>query len=118
MKYSTLLLGLLKVSSSSKEPYGKYCGNIINNDIYINFYHGSSNISANIFNKKYECDNEEYVYDSSNCHICMSDDPDDCFNLILEKYNLCPCPPEMIYDESKDSILISSDIGEITMERC
>ena len=103
------------------EPSGKYCGEIINNPIDITFssYNHHANISASIFRQDYSCLDEEYQYDYSSYSIQLPQNQDDCLNEILNKYNLCPCPPESFYNKDSDSVSILNDIiGVIELTKC
>ena len=110
-----------QASSKLTEPSGKYCGEIISNpiDIIFNMNLHLANISASIFQKDYECDSENYEYNYSDFSIQLPNDKDDCLNQVLEKYNLCPCPPQSFYNVNENSVSILNDIiGVIELKKC
>ena len=103
------------------EPVGKYCGNIFGNDLDINFKNTTklADITASIYRNNYQCLDEKYIYESNNQSIILSSDPDDCLNLILEKYHLCPCPPSIKYNLDYNQIVRKdTDIGDIILNKC
>ena len=108
------------VTVFASQPNGKYCGNVIGNEVDIDFdaTKNLSNISANIFGQQSNCDNEKYIYHPQNSSIAMSDDPNDCLNVVLKKYNLCPCPPQIKYNSQKNSMYVNTDMGDITLNSC
>ena len=122
MKSNIIIASLLFLSLASgrKEPDGKYCGNVIGNEIDITFYSNknTSDITADIFGSHYECDNEKYSYHPENKEIDMPSDPNDCLNQVLEKYNLCPCPPNIKYDNTSNVIDIYTNMGDVFMKSC
>ena len=111
---------LLMTAFVTSQPNGKYCGNVVGNevDIYFDASKNLSNISANIFGQQSNCDNEKYIYHPQNSSIAMSDDPNDCLNIVLKKYNLCPCPPQIKYNSQKNSMYVNTDMGDITLNSC
>ena len=48
----------------------------------------------------------------------MSSDPKDCLNQILEKYNLCPCPPDIEYDDINNIVNVYTNMGDVSMKSC
>ena len=49
----------------------------------------------------------------------MPSDPNDCLNVVLEKYNLCPCPPELKYNKEENIVYImNTEIGNIELNSC
>ena len=104
----------------SSQPNGKYCGNVVGNDVNINFdsTKNLSNISANIYGEQSTCNNEKYTYHFQNSSIEMSNNPKDCLNLVLKKYNLCPCPPQIKYNAQTNSMYVNTDMGDIELDSC
>lgn len=118
---SALLLMIVFSVPAFDFPQGKYCGKILNNEFDIYFNNGLSlaNVSATIFRKPYKCDDEEYTYNKNDFSIMMSTDPDDCLNLVLKKYNLCPCPLELEYNQDKNRIeVLDTESGTIKLTSC
>lgn len=121
MKSSIITLSLfLTLAFGLNEPNGKYCGNVIGNEIDITFYSNkdTSDITATIFGSHYQCDNEKYSYNADNKEIDMSSDPNDCLNKVLEKYDLCPCPPNIKYDDTDNIIDVYTNLGDVSMKSC
>ena len=120
--FKCLLFIINVVSISSLQyPQGKFCGKIFNNefDIYFNNTNSLADISAIIFNTSYKCDNEDYKYNNITDLITMPSDPNDCLNVVLEKYNLCPCPPELKYNKEENIVYImNTEIGNIELNSC
>ena len=103
------------------EPSGKYCGEILNNplDIQFNSNNHLANITASIFRQDYSCIDEDYKYDYSSYYIQLPENEDDCLNEILSKYNLCPCPPDSYYNKDSDVVSILNDaVGIIELHKC
>ena len=48
----------------------------------------------------------------------MSSDPNDCLNKVLEKYDLCPCPPNIKYDDTDNIIDVYTNMGDVSMKSC
>ena len=88
-------------------------------DIYFNNTNSLADISAIIFNTSYKCDNEDYNYNNITDLITMPSDPNDCLNVVLEKYNLCPCPPELKYNKEENIVYImNTESGNIELNSC
>ena len=112
---------LAKQTLSYTVPDKKYCGNIFNNPITLDFDKNTNlvNVSASIFDNNYACNNEEYQYNNIDNYIEMPSDSNDCLNLILEKYNLCPCPPDILYNNNSNLIKIKNNqLSDIILEQC
>ena len=78
----------------------------------------TSDITATIFGSHYQCNNEKYSYNTDNKEIHMSTDPNDCLNKVLEKYDLCPCPPDIKYDDTDNIIDVYTNMGDVSMKSC
>ena len=120
MKLLQLLLFLTNISLTiSTQPNGKYCGNIVGNDLSIimNQTTNIANISANIFGTDFNCPNENYLL--KNNMIDFPKNKSDCMNKILLEYGGCPCPPVVNYNNNDDNIIIQNEIlGNITLTKC
>ena len=105
-------------STISAYPVGKYCANVGGATLNVTFTQNNiSNISANIFGEKIECDEAMYLVNGS--HLEYNKNPKSCLNEHLSGMNACPCPPRVLYD-SKDNNIIVEDtlIGNITLKPC
>ncbi len=105
-------------STVSAYPVGKYCTDIWGAKLNITFSKdNSSNITANIFGQKLECDKSMYLVNNS--FIQYSNNPDSCLNKQLSSRNLCPCPPHVFYDTKANSIIVEdTPLGNITLLTC
>jgi hypothetical protein len=108
-----LLVSLFTIVNAN--PQGKFCGNIIGNPLNISLLNSTANISANVFGNKMSCNNEPYNFTDN--HIYLSGDPKDCVNTHLKQWNVCPCPPHILYKD--DSLEIEdTPIGAIELKSC
>ena len=86
MKSSIMTLSSFLLAYGLKEPNGKYCGDVIGNEIDITFYTNKdkSDISATIFGSHYQCNNENIVIiQIIKKYICQLN-LNDCLNKVLE----------------------------------
>ena len=103
------------------EPSGKYCGNIVGNnlDIVMNSSNHHANISANVFGENVNCPNEFYNF--SNNNVSFSTNKSDCLNKFLNQYGVCPsnCPLQISYDEKDNELIVETNIiGDIDLSKC
>lgn len=105
-------------STVSAYPVGKYCTDIWGAKLNITFSKlNSSNITANIFGQKLECDNSIYVVNNS--YIEYNKSPNTCLNKQLSMRGLCPCPPHVFYDQKTNSVVVEdTPLGNITFSNC
>mgnify|MGYP001380779072 CR=1 FL=1 len=98
-------------------PHHNYCFNVLGNSVNLSFNQSSFNISSNIFGQQYICDNEHYEMEDNN--IMLNTSNSDCLNSVLAEQGACPCPPNLVYDDSKNIIIVTdTDIGNITIKGC
>ncbi len=113
--YSLMILFNL----ANGNPTGKYCGNIVGNQLNISMNQTSeiANISADVFGNNIDCPNEKYSLNQTN--VNFPKDKSDCLNKFLNQYGQCPCPPNIIYNQSNDELIIPNNmIGDITLSKC
>ena len=105
-------------STVSAYPVGKYCTDIWGAKLNITFSeYNSSNITANIFGQKIECDDSMYLVNNS--HIEYNKNPNSCLNKQLSSRGLCPCPPHVFYDQKANSVVVEdTPVGNITLSSC
>ena len=124
MKYKigTLAIIIMALSSGTvSQPEGNYCGDILGNKLYIdvNSTENIANVTANIFGDDLSCPKEHYQYNSTNTHLYLPKDPNDCLNKILSEYGVCPCPPNVVYAAKSNQLTIEgTQIGSIILKSC
>ena len=120
MKLLKSIIFMLSLINVQSQPNGHYCTNVMGNtiDIIFNNPKNIANISGNMYGIDLSCKNENYILNKSN--ILFSNNQSDCLNKVLNKYGLCPCPPDVVYQNSKNDIVIEHEyiIGNITLNKC
>jgi hypothetical protein len=116
--YNILLIWCLSFFTLGKANLvGKYCGNIFGNEINISTGNNVSNITANIFGEKLQCNNEGFIF--INNSLIFSKNKSDCLNKNLQQIGGCPCPPNVKYNDKNNFLdIIGTPIGYIKLEHC
>ncbi len=96
-------------------PQGKFCGDIMGNPLSISLSNRVANISADVYGTKMNCNNESYNFTDS--HIYLSGNPKNCLNTHLKQWNVCPCPPHILYKGNSLEIE-DTPIGTIELKSC
>lgn len=113
-------VGLMCVSAEST-PNGLYCGDIYGNIVQmeVDSHTHFVNVTAHILGSKISCPHEPYHYNTTNTHLYLPEDPSDCLNVNLKKHGACPCPPEIVYQATKNQLLMEhTPIGTIVLKSC
>ena len=120
---SLAVLALLSVTSSLglTQPQGVYCTDIVGNklSVEVNPPTGTANVTATVFGAKVDCPNEHYSYNSSDQHVNLPSDPSDCLNKAMLQYQVCPCPPTVVYEPTSNQLTVEgTKMGSITLKSC
>jgi len=98
-----------------------YCGNVYGNNLRIDFSKYRANISFSVFSDLWgelRCNNEGYIL-LNNGSLVFPLNKTNCLNKYLNEYNMCPCPPNIVYDTPTDELTIMDlPIGNIILSVC
>ena len=103
-------------------PNNKYCAqnNIFGFNLNLTFFDNDlANISAYIpfkINGNIHCNNEKYTLVGDNLEFPKNNN--DCLNVNLKKYNACPCPPDIKFNNDKNIFNVKTPIGIIPLDSC
>jgi len=103
------------ISIVNSEIPCKFCGSIIGNPINVSFSKDDANFSIILFGESNICNNEKYKIDNNK--VIFSNATNDCLYTYLKTHGACPCPPDIIYNNT-GLIIDDTPIGNIILKLC
>ena len=117
----TILFMVAAVSINGDSITGDFCGSDspFVNKLEMYFCDESHfNASASIFGKKNECDNQVYIYNSTDENIDISSNENTCLEKLFNKYNIQLSDIKCTYDGTNIDFIVDGQTVKLTEAAC